>query len=78
MHRDSKTNVNRRKFALAAALLPAFPLFAQNAARLYRIGTITSAWASNHPAVEGLRAGLKALGMVLPQSILIRADRVVE
>lgn len=29
----------------------------------YRIGTLTAAWAANHPTVEGLRAGLAALGM---------------
>lgn len=55
--------MNRRKFALAAALLPAFPLLAQQAARRYRVGTLTAAWAPNHPSVEGLRAGLAALGM---------------
>jgi putative ABC transport system substrate-binding protein len=56
--------MNRRDFALAAALLPAFPLLAQQSARRYRIGTLTAAWAPNHPSVEGLRAGLAALGMI--------------
>jgi len=36
---------------------------AQQARKPYRIGTLTAAWAANHPAVEGLRAGLAALGM---------------
>ena len=36
---------------------------AQPARKRYRIGTLTAAWAANHPAVEGLRAGLAALGM---------------
>lgn len=36
---------------------------AQRPRRQYRIGTLTAAWASNHPAVEGLKAGLVALGM---------------
>ena len=36
---------------------------AQPARKPYRIGTFTAAWAANHPAVEGLRAGLAALGM---------------
>jgi putative ABC transport system substrate-binding protein len=29
----------------------------------YRIGVLTAAWAPNHPSVEGLRAGLRALGL---------------
>lgn len=36
---------------------------AQQARPPYRVGTLTAAWAPNHPAVEGLRAGLAALGM---------------
>lgn len=30
----------------------------------YRIGVITEAWAANHPAVEGLKEGLRELGLV--------------
>lgn len=37
---------------------------AQRARSPYRVGTLTAAWAANHPAVEGLRAGLAALGMI--------------
>lgn len=36
---------------------------AQQARKPYRVGTLTAAWAANHPAVEGLRAGLAALGL---------------
>lgn len=36
---------------------------AQQAKRLFRIGALNEAWAPNHPAVEGLKAGLKELGM---------------
>ena len=36
---------------------------AQRSRNQFRIGTLTAAWAPNHPAVEGLRAGLAALGM---------------
>jgi len=36
---------------------------AQQSRNQYRIGTLTAAWAPNHPAVEGLRAGLAGLGM---------------
>jgi putative ABC transport system substrate-binding protein len=36
---------------------------AQTAKRVYRIGALNEAWAPNHPAVEGLKAGLKELGL---------------
>lgn len=36
---------------------------AQRTRNPHRIGTLTAAWAANHPAVAGLRAGLAALGM---------------
>lgn len=40
----------------------AFSAEAQQAQRLHRIGVLNEAWAPNHPAVEGLKAGLKQLG----------------
>jgi len=30
--------------------------------KVYRVGTLTAAWAANHPSVEGLKAGLEAMG----------------
>jgi putative ABC transport system substrate-binding protein len=30
---------------------------------MYRIGVLNDAWAANHPTVEGLRAGLRELGL---------------
>ena len=36
---------------------------AQQGRRLHRIGVLNEAWAANHPTVEGLRAGLKELGI---------------
>ena len=36
---------------------------AQQARRPYRIGVLNEAWAANHPTVEGLKAGLKELGL---------------
>lgn len=33
-------------------------------AKLYRVGVINESWSANHPAVEGLRAGLRELGLV--------------
>jgi putative ABC transport system substrate-binding protein len=36
---------------------------AQQAPRPYRIGVLNEAWAANHPTVEGLKAGLKELGL---------------
>jgi putative ABC transport system substrate-binding protein len=35
---------------------------AQVPARQYRIGVLNDAWAANHPALEGLKAGLRGLG----------------
>lgn len=32
--------------------------------RPYRIGVLNEAWAANHPTVEGLKAGLRARGLV--------------
>ena len=31
--------------------------------RLYRIGVLNEAWAASHPTVEGLKAGLRELGL---------------
>ncbi len=49
-------------FASLLALAPGSSQ-AQPAHRLYRIGALTEAFAPNHPAVEGLKAGLKELGL---------------
>ena len=46
----------------AFALLP-FGAEAQQARRPYRIGVLNEAWAANHPTVEGLKAGLRQLGL---------------
>ena len=54
---------------LAAAVLAAMlafaavPTLAQPAARAYRIGVLNEALAANHPAVAGLKAGLRELGL---------------
>lgn len=57
----------RRRLALAllAAAVGAAPLAAggQAAARVYRIGVLNEALAANHPTVEGLKAGLRELGL---------------
>ncbi|HEY1237620.1 MAG TPA: ABC transporter substrate-binding protein [Solirubrobacterales bacterium] len=45
-------------------LLLISPAGAQEAARPFRIGVLNAAWAASHPTVEGLKAGLKALGLV--------------
>ncbi|HEY3564352.1 MAG TPA: ABC transporter substrate binding protein, partial [Casimicrobiaceae bacterium] len=36
---------------------------AQDARRAHRIGVLNEAWSSDHPTVEGLKAGLKDLGL---------------
>ena len=52
-------------FWLALALLCASPLpgEAQQPRRPSRIGVINAAWAASHPTVEGLKAGLRELGL---------------
>lgn len=60
--------MDRRKFARSIAWgMLAAPLSALTqpmpTAKKHRIGTLTAAWAPNHPAVEGLRAGLETLGL---------------
>ena len=45
-----------------AAVLP-LAAEAQQARRPYRIGVLNEAWAANHPTVEGLKAGLRELGL---------------
>jgi putative ABC transport system substrate-binding protein len=44
--------------------LPTHAAVAQEAPRPFRIGVLNAAWAASHPTVEGLKAGLKALGFV--------------
>ena len=48
--------------AILLCLLP-LPVEAQQAQRPFRIGVINAAWAASHPTVEGLKAGLKELGL---------------
>jgi len=43
--------------------LPAHAAQAQEAPRPFRIGVLNAAWAASHPTVEGLKAGLKELGV---------------
>src|SRR5262249_56126182 len=43
--------------------LVASPAEAQPARRPFRIGVINAAYAASHPTVEGLKAGLKELGV---------------
>lgn len=51
--------------ALAAAALAALAgAAAGQAPRPYRIGVLNEAWAANHPTVEGLKTGLRHLGLV--------------
>jgi putative ABC transport system substrate-binding protein len=44
-------------------LLPGHAAEAQQAPRPFRIGVLNAAWAASHPTVEGLKAGLKELGV---------------
>ena len=42
---------------------PLTPAEAQEARRPFRIGVLNEAWAASHPTVEGLKAGLRELGL---------------
>jgi putative tryptophan/tyrosine transport system substrate-binding protein len=56
----------RRVFWVAAAMLLSvapLPAETQQARLPARIGVLNAAWAASHPTVEGLKAGLKALGL---------------
>jgi hypothetical protein len=51
---------------VAVAILlyvPPVPAREQPAPRPFRIGVINAAYAASHPTVEGLKAGLKELGI---------------
>ena len=55
-----------RAFWVAVVILfwlPAYAAEAQQAPRPFRIGVLNAAWAASHPTVEGLKAGLKELGV---------------
>ena len=60
------TRNGRQLFWLAAAIslcLSPASTEAQGGPRPFRIGVINAAYAASHPTVEGLKAGLKALGL---------------
>ncbi|HET9044273.1 MAG TPA: ABC transporter substrate-binding protein [Burkholderiales bacterium] len=64
--RPARHRTNRgAAIALVAALAGAAPFDAgaQAAGRVYRIGVLNEALAPNHPTVEGLKAGLRELGL---------------
>ena len=55
-----------RCFWVAVVVLLCLPTHAaetQEARRPFRIGVLNAAWAASHPTVEGLKAGLKELGV---------------
>lgn len=55
----------RRGFWVAIVLaVSAHTAEAQEAPHPLRVGVLNAAWAASHPTVEGLKAGLKALGLV--------------
>ena len=55
----------RRGFWVAIVLaVSAHATEAQEAPHSFRVGVLNAAWAASHPTVEGLKAGLKALGLV--------------
>jgi putative ABC transport system substrate-binding protein len=61
MHQPS---IILRGAALALLLFVVSTAQAQPAHRVYRIGVLNEAWAANHPAVDGLKEGLRELGFI--------------
>jgi putative tryptophan/tyrosine transport system substrate-binding protein len=57
--------VARYIWVLVVAVFGLVPLAgeAQRARRPYRVGVLNEAWAASHPTVEGLKAGLRELGL---------------
>ena len=53
-----------RAAAFALFVFAAFAAEAEQAHRVYRIGVLNEAWAANHPAVDGLKEGLREQGFV--------------
>jgi putative ABC transport system substrate-binding protein len=61
-----RRRLERRLFWVAVALLlcsPPPPAEAQETRHPFRVGVINAAYAASHPTVEGLKAGLKDLGI---------------
>lgn len=50
--------------ALALLMIPGPAAEAQQPHPIYRIGVLNEAWSANHPAVEGLKEGMRELGFV--------------
>jgi putative ABC transport system substrate-binding protein len=61
---STATSVTLGLFFAAAFGVLAGTADAQQGRQPYRIGVLNDAWAANHPAVEGLKAGLRELGLV--------------
>ena len=62
---NSCLRASRRFWVVLAILLwlPTHAAEAQEAHRPFRIGVLNAAWAASHPTVEGLKAGLKEIGV---------------
>ena len=52
------------------AVLSGGAVVAEPVGRPYRIGVLNEAWAANHPTVEGLKAGLRDLGLVEGRDVI--------
>lgn len=67
MHQAS---INMRAAALALLMCLASTAEAQPAQRVFRIGVLNEAWAANHPAVEGLKEGLREQGYIEGRDVI--------
>jgi putative tryptophan/tyrosine transport system substrate-binding protein len=64
-NRSKRCRITQRLVWVAVGILLccSAPAAAQQARRPFRIGVINAAYAASHPTVEGLKAGLKELGL---------------
>jgi putative tryptophan/tyrosine transport system substrate-binding protein len=53
-----------RRATLALLVIAVSAADAQQARRHYRVGVLNEAWTANHPAVEGLKDGMRELGLI--------------